>query len=104
MDKILQSGTTGFGYYKVGPLLSQSGKCCIITKWDNFITVCDGYYKVVLNTFLKKLDVKGWTVEEIVKENGTVRIFKAFCQGKNNTGFKDLFSFFFLTQVQVELE
>ena len=104
MDKILQSGPTGFGYYKEGPLVLQSGKSCIITKWDNFITVCDGYYKVVLNTFLKKLDVKGWTVEEIVKENGTVRIFKAFCPGKNNTGFKDLFSFFFLTQVQVELE
>ena len=104
MDKILQSGPTGFGYYKEGPLLLQSGKSCIITKWDNFITVCDGYYKVVLNTFLKKLDGKGWIVEEIVKENGTVRIFKAFSQGKNNTIFKELFSFFFLTQVQVELE
>ena len=66
--------------------------------------MCDGYYKVVLNTFPKKLDGKGWIVEEIVKENGTVRILKAFCQGKNNTGFKDLFSFFFLTQVKVELE
>ena len=82
----------------------QSGTGSIITKWDNFITECDGYYKVVLNTFLKKLDVKGWTVEEIVKENGTVRIFKGFCQGKNNTGFKDLFSTFFLTQVQAKLE
>ena len=84
--------------------MSQSGKGCIITKWDNFITVCNGHYKVVLNTFLEKLDGKGRIVEEIVKENGTVRIFKAFCQGKNNTGFKDLLSFFFLTQVQVELE
>ena len=103
MDKILQSGT-GFGYYKVRPLVLHSGTGCIITKWDNFITECDGYYKVALNTFLKKLDGKGWIVEEIVTENGTVRIFKAFCQGKNNTGLKDLFSTFFLTQVQVELE
>ena len=82
----------------------QSGTGCIITKWDNFTTERDGYYKVVFNTFLKKLDGKGRTVEEIVKENGTVRIFKAFCQGKNNTGFKDLFSAFFLTQEQAELE
>ena len=43
------------------------------------------------------VDVKGWTFEEIVKENGTGCVFNALCQGKNNTGSKVLFSAFFLT-------
>ena len=53
--------------------------------------------------FVEKPDDKEWTVEEIVKESGSVLVFKAFYQGKNNTGSKVLFSASFFTQVQVEL-
>ena len=44
-QKVLQSGT-GFCYYNVGQLVLQSGVGCIITKWDNFISMWDGCYKV----------------------------------------------------------
>ena len=53
--------------------------------------------------FVEKPDDKGWTVEEIVTESGSVLVFKAFYPGKNNTGSKVLFSASFFTQVQVEL-
>ena len=56
-----------------------------------------------VKAFAEKLDDKGRTVEEIVKEDGTVCVFKAFCQCKNNTWSKVLFPDFFLTQVQAEL-
>ena len=56
-----------------------------------------------VKAFVEKLDDKGWSVEEIVKENGAVRVFKVFCLDKNSTGSKVLFSAFFFTQVHVKL-
>ena len=37
---------SGSGYYKVRKLVLQSGTGCIVTKYDNFITKWDVYYKV----------------------------------------------------------
>ena len=47
VQKLSQSGTA-FCYYKARQLLLQSGTSSFITKWDNFITKGDEYYKVGL--------------------------------------------------------
>ena len=68
---------------------------------DSFPIYSSGSNSV--KAFVEKRDDNGWTVEETIKENGTVHVCKAFCQGKNNNGSKFIFSVFLVTKVQVKL-